>query len=48
MLSAAYFYKDIGTYIQNLRETRPYNTTGLPDSLLTTGMPCLLYTPRCV
>jgi len=39
LLSAAYFYKDIGTYIQNLRETRPYNTTGLPDSLLPTGMP---------
>ena len=30
LLSAALFYKDIGTYIQNLRETRPYNTTGLP------------------
>jgi len=39
LLSAALFYKDIGTYIQTLRETRPYNTTGLPDSLLPPGMP---------
>lgn len=28
------FYKDIGTYIQQLRNTIPYNQTGLPLSLL--------------
>ena len=28
------FYKDIGTYIQQLRTTIPYNQTGLPLSLL--------------
>jgi TonB-dependent receptor len=28
------FYKDIGTYIQNLRTTIPFNQTGLPLSLL--------------
>ncbi|HEX8568631.1 MAG TPA: TonB-dependent receptor [Caulobacteraceae bacterium] len=34
LLSLGLFYKDINTYIQTLRETRPYNTTGLPLSLL--------------
>ena len=34
LLSAALFYKDIDSYVQNLRETRPYNTTGLPLDLL--------------
>ncbi|MBU7580835.1 MAG: TonB-dependent receptor, partial [Porphyrobacter sp.] len=28
------FYKDIGTYVQNLRQVVPYNETGLPLSLL--------------
>lgn len=31
------FYKDIGTYIQSLRNTIPYNQTGLPLSLLPAG-----------
>jgi iron complex outermembrane recepter protein len=35
MLGAVLFYKDIDSFIQNTRETRPYNTSGLPDSLLT-------------
>ena len=39
LLSAALFYKDINSYVQNLRETRAFSTTGLPDSLLPPGMP---------
>ncbi|HEY1137708.1 MAG TPA: TonB-dependent receptor [Xanthomonadaceae bacterium] len=40
LLGVALFYKDIDTYIQTLRETRPYNTTGLPLELLTpVGLP---------
>lgn len=34
MLSFAYFYKDIDSYVQTIRETRPFNTSGLPGSLL--------------
>jgi Outer membrane receptor proteins, mostly Fe transport len=34
MLGAVLFYKDIDSFIQNTRETRPYNTSGLPNSLL--------------
>ncbi len=34
ILSLALFYKDIDTFVQVSRETRPYNTSGLPDSLL--------------
>ena len=34
MLGAALFYKDIGSYIQNTRETRVYADSGLPASLL--------------
>jgi TonB-dependent receptor len=34
LLSVAGFYKNIGTYIQTLNEIRPFNTSGLPDSLL--------------
>lgn len=34
LLSVGYFYKDIDTYIQTLRETRPFNTSGLPSSVL--------------
>lgn len=40
LLGVALFYKDIDTYIQTLRETRPYNTTGLPLELLNpVGLP---------
>ena len=40
LLSVALFYKDIDTYIQTLRETRPFNTTGLPLELLAvSGLP---------
>ena len=34
ILSVGLFYKDIGTYIQNLRTEIPFNQTGLPLSLL--------------
>lgn len=34
LISVAVFYKDIGTYIQTLTEIRPFNTSGLPDSIL--------------
>ncbi|QJR10973.1 hypothetical protein DSM104443_02043 [Usitatibacter rugosus] len=34
LLAAGLFYKDIGTYIQQLRVNVPYNETGLPISLL--------------
>ena len=41
MLGAVLFYKDIESFIQVTRETRPYNTSGLPDNLLdgTTALP---------
>jgi TonB-dependent receptor len=40
LLGIAFFYKDIDTYIQTLRESRPFNTTGLPLELLTpVGLP---------
>ena len=34
LLSLGYFYKDIASFVQTSREIRPYNTSGLPDSLL--------------
>ena len=34
LVSVALFYKDIGTFIQTLRTSIPYNQTGLPLSLL--------------
>ena len=34
MLGATVFYKDIGSYIQNTKETRVYADSGLPASLL--------------
>ncbi len=35
VVSAAFFYKDISTYVQNITVVAPYSTTGLPASLLT-------------
>ncbi|RYF92750.1 MAG: TonB-dependent receptor, partial [Caulobacteraceae bacterium] len=37
LLSFAVFYKDIDSYIQTLRENRPFDTTGLPLTLLPPG-----------
>jgi len=34
VLSLALFYKDIDSFVQTSRETRPYSTSGLPASLL--------------
>jgi iron complex outermembrane recepter protein len=34
LLSLALFWKDIDSFVQTSRETRPYNTSGLPESLL--------------
>ena len=34
VLGAAFFYKDIDSFVQTSRETRPFNTSGLPVSLL--------------
>ncbi|MBK8068761.1 MAG: TonB-dependent receptor, partial [Rhodanobacteraceae bacterium] len=34
LLSLALFYKDIDSFVQTSRETRPYSTSGLPASLL--------------
>lgn len=34
LLSAAFFYKDIGTYIQNVTSQIPFNQLGLPVELL--------------
>lgn len=40
LLGVAFFYKDIDSYIQTLRESRPFNTTGLPIELLApVGLP---------
>jgi TonB-dependent receptor len=35
LLALSLFYKDIDSFVQTSRETRPFNTSGLPDSLLT-------------
>lgn len=37
LFSIAVFYKDIDSYIQTIRQDRPFNTTGLPLSLLPAG-----------
>ncbi|MCI4567949.1 TonB-dependent receptor [Lysobacter sp. CFH 32150] len=34
LLGLGFFYKDIESFVQNARETRPYSTSGLPVSLL--------------
>jgi iron complex outermembrane receptor protein len=34
IVSLALFYKDIDSFVQTSRETRPFNTSGLPESLL--------------
>ena len=34
LLALGLFYKDIDSFVLTSRETRPYNTSGLPDSLL--------------
>src|SRR5690606_22808136 len=34
ILAAGFFYKDIDTFVQTLRETAIYSSLGLPDSLI--------------
>jgi iron complex outermembrane receptor protein len=34
ILSLALFHKDLDSFVQTSRETRPFNTSGLPESLL--------------
>ncbi len=34
LLALSFFYKDIDSFVQTSRETRPFNTSGLPESLL--------------
>jgi len=34
LLGLSFFYKDIDSFVQTSRETRPFNTSGLPESLL--------------
>jgi TonB-dependent receptor len=48
LLSVAYFYKDIETYIQNKTENIPFNQLGLPDALLagTNTVPSDIFTVR--
>lgn len=48
MVSLGFFRKDIATYIQRISERLPYNSLGLPDSLLSGGG-CSLTggTPAC-
>lgn len=48
LLSVAYFYKDIETYIQNRSEQIPFNQLGLPDALLagTNTTPTEIFTVR--
>ncbi|HYC02161.1 MAG TPA: TonB-dependent receptor [Azospirillaceae bacterium] len=45
LLSVGFFYKDVKTFIQNLQETRPFNTSGLSDALLqgSTAVPTDLF-----
>ncbi|MDV3459367.1 TonB-dependent receptor [Sphingomonas sp. HF-S4] len=48
LLSVAYFYKDIETYIQNATANIPFNQLGLPDALLagTNTIPTDIFTVR--
>lgn len=34
ILSAAFFYKDVSTYVQSVTISAPFSSTGLPDTLL--------------
>lgn len=49
LLSLGVFHKKIETYIQRISERVPYNTLGLPDTLLTGGGTCSITggTPAC-
>lgn len=49
LLSAAYFLRDIDSFVQTVREDRPFtgNTLGLPDSVATAACPGGVNTTAC-
>jgi TonB-dependent receptor len=49
LISVAFFYKDIGTFVQTIREGRPFtgNPLGLPDSVATAACPGGVNTSSC-
>ena len=49
LLSVAFFYKDIGSFVQTIREGRPFtgNPLGLPDSVATAACPGGVNTAAC-
>jgi len=49
ILSFALFYRDIDSFVQTVREDRPFtgNTLGLPDSVATAACPGGVNTPAC-
>lgn len=49
LISVAVFYKDIGSFIQTIREGRPFtgNPLGLPDSVATAACPGGVNTASC-
>ncbi len=49
LISVAFFYKDIGSFIQTIREGRPFtgNPLGLPDTVATAACPGGVNTPSC-
>lgn len=49
LVSLAFFYKDIDSFVQTIRETRPFtgNPLGLPDSVATAACPGGVNTPAC-
>jgi len=49
LLSVAFFYKDIDSFVQTIRESRPFtgNSLGLPDSVATAACPGGVNTPAC-
>lgn len=48
LLSLGLFYKDIDSYIQSVRTVQPFNTTGLPESVLIGGGCSFTAPPFCV
>jgi TonB-dependent receptor len=49
LFSVAFFHKDVDSFVQTVRETRPFtgNPLGLPDSVATAACPGGVDTPAC-
>lgn len=49
LVSLAFFYKDIDSFVQTIREDRPFtgNSLGLPDSVATAACPGGVNSPSC-